>query len=138
MRILERFKAWAKTLKREVITLWYAYRHSNTPWYAKLWVALVVGYAFSPIDLIPDFIPVIGLLDDLLLVPVGVWVALKLIPPHVLADSRDRAHDWLAGKRERPRNLAAAAIVVIIWFIALGAAGTWAWRAFAPPMTRGD
>ncbi len=77
----QRLKSWARLLKSDVITLWFACRNPQTPWYAKLFTALIVAYAFSPIDLIPDFIPVLGLLDEMILLPVGIWLALKLIPP---------------------------------------------------------
>jgi uncharacterized membrane protein YkvA (DUF1232 family) len=131
MRMLERVRAWAERLKQEVLALWFAYRHPDTPWYAKLWAALVVAYAFSPIDLIPDFIPVIGLLDDALLVPVGLWLALKLIPAHALGAGREQARLWLAAKGENPRNSAVAVAIVMIWILTLALFAVWAWRAFA-------
>ena len=87
---IKKIKQRALTLKKEVFALYYAYQDPRVPWLAKVWIAVVVGYAFSPIDLIPDFIPVIGLLDDLLLVPIGIAIALKMIPPEVMIDARDR------------------------------------------------
>lgn len=129
--MFERFKVWVERLKKEVIALWFAYRHPDTPWYAKLWAALVVAYAFSPIDLIPDFIPVIGFLDDLLLVPAGIWVALKLIPPHVLDHGRQQAKEWLAEKREAPRNLVMAIVIGLVWAVGAALIGWWAWDAMS-------
>ena len=78
--MLERLKSEARRLKSEVLVLYFAARHPGTPWYAKLLVVLVVAYVFSPIDLVPDFIPVLGILDDLILVPLGIALALRLIP----------------------------------------------------------
>lgn len=130
--MLARLKAWAGKLKHEVIALWFAYRHPDTPWYAKLVAALVVAYAFSPIDLIPDFIPVIGLLDDALLVPLGIWIAVKLIPPHALAAAREQARAWSDAGQERPRSTLMAAAVVALWVIAAGLVALWAWRRLAP------
>lgn len=108
----------ARQLKRETYALYLAYRDPRTPWYARLWTALVVAYAFSPIDLVPDFIPLLGYLDDLLLLPLGVSLALRLIPPAVMADARTRADTVMAGGK--PVNRAAAAVIVLIW---LGLAG---------------
>ena len=126
-----RLKTWIDKLKQEVIALWFAYRHPDTPWYAKLWAALVVAYAFSPIDLIPDFIPIIGFLDDLILVPAGIWIALKLIPPHALERGRQQANDWLAAKREAPRNNAMAIVIGLIWAVSAVLIGWWAWEAMS-------
>ena len=87
MGIFQRLRQKARLLKTDILALWFAYRDSRTPWYAKLWAAMVVGYAFSPIDLIPDFIPVLGYLDDVILLPLGIMFAIRLIPEEVLADS---------------------------------------------------
>ena len=94
---------------------------------AKIAAAVVVAYAFSPIDLIPDFIPVIGYLDDLVIVPLGIYLVLRLIPEHVIAASRQKADLWIEEKKSQPRNYFAAAIVLIIW----AALAYWAWIAFA-------
>ena len=130
--MLERFKAWTEKLKLEVIALWFAYRLPDTPWYAKLLAALVVAYAFSPIDLIPDFIPILGLLDDALLVPIGIWIAIRLIPPHVYAAARAQARAFVEGQHERPRNRAMAAAIVILWVVVLAFSAAWAWRRWSP------
>lgn len=131
MKLTERFAAWTERLKHEVIALWFAYRHPDTPWYAKLLAALIVAYAFSPIDLIPDFIPVIGLLDDALLIPIGIWIAMRLIPAHAYAEARGQARAWIEGRHERPQNRAMAAAIVIIWVAVLALCAIWAWRSFA-------
>ena len=102
-----------RQLKRESYTLYLALRHPHTPWYARLVVACVVAYAFSPIDLIPDFIPVLGYLDDLILVPMGIALALRLIPTSVLDECRQAA----AQAHEKPTNWLAAAVIVLIWLL---------------------
>ena len=106
---------WAKALKREALTLWVAARDPRTPPAAKLLAAAVAAYAFSPIDLLPDFIPVLGLLDDLLIVPLGVWAALRLIPAPLLAEFRASA----AALAERPASRGAAVALGILWIAAL-------------------
>ena len=115
MTLLARWKEQARSLQLEVATLWFAMRDPRVPWYAKAVAAVVVGYALSPIDLIPDAIPVLGLLDDLVLVPVGVLLVRTLVPRDVLADCRRQATAWT----ERPRSRVAAVIIVLIW-VALG------------------
>jgi uncharacterized membrane protein YkvA (DUF1232 family) len=112
---MEAWKQRARQLKAETYALYLAYRDPRTPWYARIFAAVVAGYAFSPIDLIPDFIPVLGYLDDLLLVPFGIWLALKMIPPEVMADSRGRAQEALANGK--PVNRAAAVVIVGIWLL---------------------
>ncbi len=117
---LETWKQRARVLKREVYTLYLAYRDPRTPWYGKAFAALVVAYAFSPIDLIPDFIPVLGYLDDLVLVPLGVVLAVRMIPPAVMLDSRAKAEEVLrAGK---PVSRVGAVIVGAIWITLAGLA----------------
>jgi uncharacterized membrane protein YkvA (DUF1232 family) len=111
--MLERWKRRAGWLKGETYALYLSYRDPRTPWYAKIFVALVVGYAFSPIDLIPDPIPILGYLDDLLLVPLGIVLALKMIPPAVLDECREQAR--LTTEEGKPTNWAAAAVVMAIW-----------------------
>lgn len=115
MSILERWRRWAGSLKREVYALYLAYRDPRVPWYARAFAAGVVGYAFSPIDLIPDPIPVLGYLDDLVLVPLGVYLAIKLIPEPVLAECRVKAQEVLAAGK--PVNKLAAAVIIAIWLI---------------------
>lgn len=116
MELVDRLKRWAARLKTEVSALYLAYRDPRVPWYAKAVAALVVGYAFSPIDLIPDPIPVLGYLDDLILVPLGVALAIRMIPPEVLAECREKAQEM----EDRPVNRVAAVVVVAVW-VALAA-----------------
>jgi uncharacterized membrane protein YkvA (DUF1232 family) len=125
--MLARLKEWARRLKRDVVTLWFAYRHARTPLIAKLCAVLVAAYAFSPIDLIPDFVPVLGLLDDVILLPVGIWVTLKLLPAPVLAECRQQAQAWLDAHQQKPRNYFAAAVFVILWILAAWL--LWRWLA---------
>jgi uncharacterized membrane protein YkvA (DUF1232 family) len=121
-----KLRDWAHRLQADTLALWFAARDDRTPWYAKLLVAAVVAYAVSPIDLIPDFIPVLGLLDDLLVVPLGVALALRMIPAEVMAAARDRARDALADPR--PRGRVAAGIVVALWVAAAALVAWWAVR----------
>ena len=113
----------ARRLKTETYALIIAYRDPRTPWFARVWTALVVAYAFSPIDLIPDFVPMLGYLDDVILVPMGIVIALRLIPAGVLDDARTAAHQQVEAG-ERPFGTAGAILVVAIWLIGLGLA-TW-------------
>lgn len=108
---------WARRLKVETYALYLAYRDPRVSWPARIFLALVVGYAFSPIDLIPDFIPVLGYLDDLIIVPAGIWLALKLVPPEVMAECRAKAREYFG--HGKPRNYIAAVVIVIIWLAAL-------------------
>ena len=111
---LGEWRRWAGRLKSETHALYLAYRDPRVPWYAKLFAALVVGYAFSPIDLIPDAIPVLGYLDDLILVPLGVALAVRMIPEDVLSESRQKAREMVE-RGERPVSRAAAAVIVVLW-----------------------
>lgn len=110
--MIARLKEWARALKRDVLALWLAARDPRVPWYAKLLAGLVAAYALSPIDLIPDFIPVLGLLDDLLIVPAGIWLSIRLIPPAVFAQLRAAAQD-----RPWPVSRLGLALVLIAWLI---------------------
>ena len=116
-----RLAQWAHALKRESLALYYAARDARTPWYAKLLAGAIVAYALSPIDLIPDFIPVLGLLDDLLLLPAAIWVTVRLVPDAVLADARLRADATL----ERPTSRIAAFVIVLVWVACAVALGAW-------------
>lgn len=111
----------ARQLKRETFALYFAIRDPRVPWYAKALAAAIVGYAFSPIDLIPDFIPVLGYLDELVILPLGVMAVRAMIPAHVLAECRQRASS-LPG---RPRNWIAAAVIVAVWIALAAAAVYW-------------
>lgn len=131
MAWLEGLKQRARALKAETYALYLAARHPATPWYAKLLVATIVAYALSPIDLIPDFIPVLGYLDDLLLLPLGIALSIRLIPGPVLAECREQARALLSGPR--PVSRVAAVLIVLIWVALSALVGLWAWRAFAAP-----
>ena len=111
----------AHLLKREVYALYFAARDPRVPWYVKALAACIVGYAFSPIDLIPDPIPVLGYLDDLVLIPLGVLAVRALIPEHVMAECRVRASELVA----KPRNGVAAGIIAAIWLLLAVLAGYW-------------
>lgn len=122
-----RLRRWARTLKRDGLTLWFALRHRGTPWWAKAVAWFVVAYALSPIDLVPDFIPVLGYLDDVLLLPGLIWLVLRCLPPAVRDECRAQAEEWLAAERGRPRSRWGAALVVAVWLLLLaGAAWLWA------------
>jgi uncharacterized membrane protein YkvA (DUF1232 family) len=123
--ILKRIRSWARQLKRDAVMLWFAKDHPDTPTFAKVVCVLAVAYALSPIDLIPDFIPVLGYLDDLLLVPGMVWVAIRMLPPHVILRCRLQADVWLASHRTKPTSYAGAAVIVIAWVAIAYAAYRW-------------
>jgi uncharacterized membrane protein YkvA (DUF1232 family) len=113
------WKEKARALKRETYAVYLACRDPRVPWYGRLLAACVVGYAFSPIDLIPDFVPVLGYLDDLILIPLGIVFVLKAIPPEVMAECREKAAIAMAGGK--PKNWIAAGIILLIWIgLAIG------------------
>jgi uncharacterized membrane protein YkvA (DUF1232 family) len=120
---LQRIRDWARAIRRDVIALALAARDPRVPWHAKAVAACVVAYALSPIDLIPDFVPVLGYLDDLVLVPLGIIAAVKLIPPDVMADLRERA----TVQASKPSSYAGAAFIVLIWLAATVGFGVWLW-----------
>jgi uncharacterized membrane protein YkvA (DUF1232 family) len=114
-----RLRRWAQKLKRDGVTLWFAMRHSGAPWFAKALGYFIVAYALSPIDLIPDFIPILGYLDDLILLPCLIWLAIRLIPLPVLAECRVQADEWMKTTGAKPKSRLGVALVVSAW-IALG------------------
>jgi uncharacterized membrane protein YkvA (DUF1232 family) len=120
-----RLKTWARALKRDVHAVYLAARDPRTPWYAKALALAVAGYALSPIDLIPDFIPVIGYLDDVILVPAGIWLVIRLIPADVLAEHRALAD----AASSRPVSRTAAAAIVAIWIVAACALAWLSWHS---------
>lgn len=117
-------RRFAAGLMRETLALWFAARDPRTPLTAKLLAGLVAAYALSPIDLIPDFIPVLGYLDDLLIIPAGIWLALKLVPVEVMAECRERAAAWQARQVGKPVSRLGAALVVLFWIVV----GLLVWR----------
>lgn len=121
---LERTKQWARALKRDVLALWLAARDPQTPWYAKAVAGAVAAYALSPIDLIPDFVPVLGYLDDLVIVPLGIALAVRLVPHDLMAEYRREA----ALRENRPRSFTAAVAIAALWVLALTAVTYWIYR----------
>lgn len=125
---LETWKRRARQLSAQTYTLYLAYRHPRTPWYAKVFAALIVGYVFSPIDPIPDFIPGLGLLDEMVVVPIGVLFATKMIPRDVIEECRDKAREVAEG--EKPVSRVAAGVVVAVWLLCVALAVFLALRVF--------
>lgn len=121
MRLWQRLRSWAHLVLRDGLALYIAARDARTPWFAKLLALLVAAYALSPIDLIPDAIPVLGFLDELILLPIAIALIARLIPAEVMADSRAAAQAMV----ERPRSKAGAAIIITIWALALGVLLWW-------------
>lgn len=116
MKFIDAWKQRARNLKVETYAIYLACRDPRVPWYARLLAAGVVGYAFSPIDLIPDFIPVLGYLDDLILIPLGITLVLKMIPAAVLDECREKARERI----NKPTNWVAASIIIVIWLLLAG------------------
>lgn len=116
MTRLEGWRQRIKELKTETYAIYLAYKDPRVPWYAKILIVLVVAYTFSPIDLIPDFIPVIGYLDDLIIIPLGILLVLKMIPPVVIAECRVNARTKF--DQDPPNSLAAVAVILVIWILA--------------------
>ena len=118
-----RLKEWARIVKQDVHALYLASRDPRVPLYAKILAVAVAGYALSPIDLIPDFIPVLGYLDDIIIVPLGILLVIRLIPPEIMAEHRQTA----AAAQERPVNRTAGIVIAVIW---AAAAAFFAWLAY--------
>ena len=125
---LETSKRRARQLSAQTYTLYLAYRHPRTPWYAKVFAALIVGYVFSPIDPIPDFIPGFGLLDEMVVVPIGVLIATKVIPRDVFEECRQKTREVAEG--EKPVSRGAAVVVVAVWLLCVALAIFLALRVF--------
>lgn len=113
MKFFTKWKSWAKTLKLQSHALYLAYRDPRVPWYAKAFGALVVAYAFSPIDLIPDFIPILGYLDDLILIPLGISIALKMIPEEIMEECKIKAANAL----KKQKNWVPGIVIIATWII---------------------
>ena len=116
----------ASHLQAETFALYLAARHPETPWYAKLLVGAIVAYALSPIDLIPDFVPILGYLDDLVLIPIGIGLAIKMIPPLILAECRARAQEVVSNGK--PVSRVAGAVIVAIWLGLAALCIVWAYE----------
>ena len=110
-------KRWAEELKKDGLTLWFCCRHQGMPWWPKILAIAVVGYFLSPIDLIPDFIPVLVYLDELILLPLSIYLILKLVPDPVLIECRTQAAAWIAGHHATPKSIAAAAVIMFLWML---------------------
>src|SRR4030042_1747603 len=128
MTVLTKLKQRARYLKAETFVLYLAARDSRTPWHAKLLVAGIVAYALSPIDLIPDFVPVLGYVDDLIVIPMGIALAIKLVPHSVLAECRTRAQETI--QNGKPVSRVAGAVIVVIWLVLAALCIEWAYEAF--------
>jgi uncharacterized membrane protein YkvA (DUF1232 family) len=122
-----RLKDWARIIKRDVHALYLASRDPRVPWYAKALAVVIAGYALSPIDLIPDFIPILGYLDDAIIVPLAILLVVRLIPPEIMAEHRDLA----AAAQERPVSAIAGVVIACIWAASIAFAGWLAYRYFA-------
>ena len=129
MSISERLRAWARSIKREGVALWFAARDPRTPFWPKLLCALVVAYALSPIDLIPDFIPILGYIDDVLLLPALMWLAIRAMPPEMMKENRARADAWIQEGNHKPRSLIGAGVIAAMWLASTAA--LWYWWAKA-------
>lgn len=125
MSISDNLKAWARRIKRDGVTLWFAGKHSRTPWHAKALGMFVVAYALSPIDLIPDFIPVLGYLDDVLLLPGLIWLTIRFLPSEVLEECRIQADEWMRTNGSKPTSRVGAVLIIVLW-LTLGAVA-WFW-----------
>lgn len=122
--VVERAKRWARNLKRDIVALWIAARDPRTPWYAKAAAGAVAAYALSPIDLIPDFIPLLGYLDELFILPIGIALAVRLVPPELMAEFRRKAES----RKVRPRSVLAAIVIILIWTLVVSAIAYCAYR----------
>ena len=125
---LETWKQHARRLSAQAYALYLAYRHPRTPWYAKAFAALIVGYVLSPLDPIPDFIPGVGLLDEMVVVPIGVLLAAMMIPPDVFEECREKAREVAEG--EKPVSRIAAVVIVAVWVLCVALAVFLALRVF--------
>ena len=121
MSRMEQAKDWARRVKRDAVAVYFAARDPRTPMLARCMALAIAAYALSPIDLIPDFIPVLGYLDDLLIVPLGLLLVIRLLPPEVLAESREKATTLLS----RPSSYIAASFMVGIWLLGIVGIAYW-------------
>jgi uncharacterized membrane protein YkvA (DUF1232 family) len=121
--MITKLKNKARNLKKETYTLYLVYKDSRVSWWKKLFLGIVIGYAFSPIDLVPDFIPIVGYLDDLILVPIGISIALKLIPKEIIEECRKKVME--EKKEELPVGKKTTIVIIFIWIIGLGLMLIW-------------
>jgi uncharacterized membrane protein YkvA (DUF1232 family) len=126
--MLSELKNWARRIKRDGVMLWFASRDPRTPWWLKALAMFVVAYALSPIDLVPDFIPVLGFVDDVLLLPVLIWFIVRHLPAVIAQDCRLQAEAWMAERQAKPVSRAGLVLVLLVW----AAVGWGLWRYFKP------
>jgi len=124
--VIPRIKQWARALKRDVVALWFACKDQRTPTVAKALAVFTVSYALSPIDLIPDFIPLLGFVDDAIILPGLIWLVLRIVPADVMEGCRSKADEWLSQGRQRPTSRAGAALIIVVWL----AFSVWLWKSF--------
>ncbi len=124
---MSKLSKWARELKEQTLVVYFAARDPRTPWIARLLALGIAAYALSPIDLIPDFIPVLGYLDDLIIVPLGLMLVLRLLPEEVVASSRLKAMEVAT----RPTSRTMAAVIAAVWIIAISAVALWVWQSVA-------
>jgi uncharacterized membrane protein YkvA (DUF1232 family) len=124
MSVMESIRSWARRIKRDTVMLWFARRHPDTPLIAKALCIFAVAYALSPIDLVPDFIPVLGYLDDVILLPVMIWLAVRLLPPSVVETCRARAGEWMEQGR-KPTSYLGALVIIGVWIGAMYLCWRW-------------
>ncbi|MFC3884505.1 YkvA family protein [Bacillus songklensis] len=115
--MLKKLSVWARKVKSDFMVLYLAHKDKRVPWYAKVIAVVVVAYAFSPVDLIPDFIPILGYLDDVILLPLGIVLAMKLIPGYVLSEYRTKVMEL--EKKEKPKNWVAGIFIIFVWIFIL-------------------
>ncbi|ENR9754186.1 DUF1232 domain-containing protein [Acinetobacter baumannii] len=115
MSWVQSIKEWAKRLKKQIIMLWFASRHPQMPWLPKIIAVVAVAYAFSPIDLIPDFIPILGFIGDAVILPILIWLAVRFTPQQVIFDAEQQAKEWLDEHEKRPKNYLVAVLIILIW-----------------------
>ncbi|MFM6922901.1 MAG: YkvA family protein [Polynucleobacter victoriensis] len=133
--MLQKINAWAKRIKQQVMLLWTAYQHPECPMYVKLLIGLIVLYALSPIDLIPDFIPVLGYLDEMILLPVLIGLALRLIPNHLIVLAQQELankENFNKEKSPKPKLWLGGLLVVSIWILGI----TWLGHLLAPMLPK--
>lgn len=112
---LSAVQTWARRIQRDGLMLWFACRDPRTPWWLKGLAFFVVAYALSPIDLVPDFIPVLGYLDDVILLPVLIWLVVRYLPAHIALDCRQQADEWMAERQAKPVSWAGVVLVLLVW-----------------------
>ena len=117
--MLDAIRQWARRIKQDAVMLWFACRDPRTPWLPKIICMLAVAYALSPVDLIPDFIPVLGYLDDAILLPAMIWLAVKLLPAEVVSDCRAQAAEWMQNNDRKPVSRWGLVFVLVVWSLAL-------------------